>query len=134
MVRICVGGKKVNVIKVIKTIKTKADFEAIKTKYKMRFFTATHTIRFGNYIQFAGFPSRHGARVGFFGLASHVKDFSLLAHILWMKKFRPVRCVRQERWRGREGSEVSGDVRMKAFNDPLNNLIQHKELKGSCEN
>lgn len=26
------------------------------------------------------------------------------------------------------------DVRMKAFNDPLNNLIQHKELKSSREN
>jgi hypothetical protein len=42
-------------------------------------------------------------------------------------------------WRGKQGErgeevEVSGDVRMKAFNDPLNNLIQHKELKGSCEN
>lgn len=39
----------VNVIKVIKTIKAKADFEAIKSKYEMRF---SGTIRFGNYFQF----------------------------------------------------------------------------------
>jgi hypothetical protein len=35
-------SEKVNVIKVIKTIKTKADFEAIKTKYEMSFLTGTH--------------------------------------------------------------------------------------------
>jgi hypothetical protein len=77
-------------------------------------------------------------RVGFFGLASHVKDFSLLAHILWMaKNSRSNVCASvgsRIEARREEEKGLSGDVRMKAFNDPLNNLIQHKELKGSCEN
>lgn len=76
---------KVNVIKVIKTVKTKADFEAIKSKYKMSFFT-------GTYNPFGELHSIRQLRItlwrarGVLGLASHVKDFSLLAHILWMKK------------------------------------------------
>lgn len=55
----------------------------------------------------------------------------LRAHILWMEKFFLANDVCAA-----PGFFFSGgrNVRMEAFNDPLNNLIQHKELKSSCEN